>query len=77
MAGASAKPGGRDAGGVATRVLSYAVLLLLTFVFVAPLLWMVSTSFKPNVETTQVPLSWIPEQFSTEGYQAILNSKPY
>jgi multiple sugar transport system permease protein len=41
---------------------------------VAPLLWMVSTSFKPNPETTALPLSWIPKTFSTEGYSTILNS---
>jgi multiple sugar transport system permease protein len=71
---AAAKTEGRDAGGVARKLLSYAVLLLLTLIFVAPLLWMVSTSFKPNPETTALPLSWIPKTFSTEGYSTILNS---
>jgi multiple sugar transport system permease protein len=73
MAGA-AKTEGREAGGLARKLLSYAVLLLLTLIFVAPLLWMVSTSFKPNPETTALPLSWIPKTFSTEGYSTILNS---
>jgi multiple sugar transport system permease protein len=71
---AAAKTEGRDAGGMARKLLSYAVLLLLTLIFVAPLLWMVSTSFKPNPETTALPLSWIPKTFSTEGYSTILNS---
>jgi multiple sugar transport system permease protein len=71
---AAAKTEGRDAGGLARKLLSYAVLLLLTLIFVAPLLWMVSTSFKPNPETTALPLSWIPKTFSTEGYSTILNS---
>jgi len=71
---AAAKTEGRDAGGLERKLLSYAVLLLLTLIFVAPLLWMVSTSFKPNPETTALPLSWIPKTFSTEGYSTILNS---
>ena len=71
---AAAKTEGRDAGGLARKLLSYAVLLLLTLIFVEPLLWMVSTSLKPNPETTALPLSWIPKTFSTEGYSTILNS---
>jgi multiple sugar transport system permease protein len=54
-------------------VLSYAALILITIVFVAPLLWMVSTSFKTNPETTQWPLSWIPREFSVEGYSELFN----
>ena len=74
MEGATAKPGGRDSGELVRKILTYAALLLLTFMFVAPLLWMLSTSFKPNPATTSVPLRWIPEQFSTEGYSTILNA---
>jgi multiple sugar transport system permease protein len=78
MAGATArtgaKPDQRNPGELTRKLLTYAVLILLTLMFVAPLLWMLSTSFKPNVETTQLPLSRIPKQFSTEGYSTILNS---
>ena len=56
------------------QVLSYAALLLLTLIFLAPLLWMVSTSFKTNFEATQWPLTWIPREFSTEGYEPIFQS---
>jgi multiple sugar transport system permease protein len=75
MAQATAKPAERDHGGLVRKILTYAALLLITFVFVAPLLWMLSTSFKPNIATTSVPLSWVPEEFSTEGYSTILNSE--
>src|ERR687893_560633 len=54
-------------------ILSYAVLVLITLIFVAPLLWMLSTSFKTNPETTQWPLSWIPREFSVEGYRELFN----
>ncbi len=74
MAQAPAKPDGRNSGELARKLLRYAVLILLTLIFVAPLLWMLSTSLKPNAETTQLPLSWIPKQFSTEGPSTILSS---
>ena len=74
MAQATAKPDRRDPGELAKKVLTYAALILLTLMFVAPLLWMLSTSLKPNPETTSLPLSWIPKDFSTEGYSTIFNS---
>jgi len=52
----------------------YAVLTLLTVVFVAPLLWMLSTSFKTRPGATQFPLTWIPREFSTKGYDTIFSS---
>ena len=74
MAQATAKPGERNLGELTRKLLTYAVLILLTLMFVAPLLWMLSTSLKPNPATTSVPLNWVPEQFSNEGYATILNS---
>jgi multiple sugar transport system permease protein len=56
------------------KVLSYAALIFLTLIFVAPLLWMLSTSFKTNVEATTLPLNFLPKEPSTYGYDTILNS---
>jgi len=64
----------RDTGRLLRLVLSYGGLLLLTFVFVAPLLWLLSTSLKPNFLTTRFPPQWIPSQISNEGYAQILGS---
>ncbi len=65
---------GRNARQLLLRVLWYVALILLTVVFVAPLLWMLSTSFKTRPGATQFPLTWIPRQFSTEGYNTIFNT---
>lgn len=54
--------------------LSYAALILLTIIFVAPLAWMFVTSLKTNPETTRMPLTWIPQDFSVEGYTEIFNA---
>ncbi|MEJ7842324.1 MAG: carbohydrate ABC transporter permease [Rubrobacter sp.] len=64
-------------GGSSRRlklVLSYVALIFITLLFLAPLLWMVSTSFKTNPETTQWPLSWVPREFSVEGYRELFNA---
>jgi len=42
--------------------------------FVAPLLWMLSTSLKPNFQTTQFPPHWIPQNISDVGYSTILTT---
>ena len=64
----------RGPGQIVKVILSYAALLLLTILFVAPLLWMLSTSLKTNAATTQTPLNWIPREFSLEAYSTILRS---
>jgi multiple sugar transport system permease protein len=58
----------------AMLILWYAALILLTLVFVLPLLWMLSTSFKTNPEATRWPLTWIPREFSVQGYAEIFNT---
>ena len=51
---------------------SYTGLILLTILFVSPLLFMLTTSFKTNFEAAQP--TWIPKTFTTEGYSFILNA---
>jgi multiple sugar transport system permease protein len=58
----------------AKLILSYLALILLTLAFVAPLLWMLSTSFKTNSEAIQWPLTWIPREFTLQGYTEIFNT---
>jgi multiple sugar transport system permease protein len=54
------------------RAGSYAGLLLLTVLFISPLVFMVTTSFKTNFEAAQP--TWIPKDPTTEGYTFILNA---
>lgn len=65
---------GRNPRQRTVSIVWYAVLTLLTVVFVAPLLWMLSTSFKTRPGSTQFPLTWIPREFSTNGYETIFNT---
>ncbi len=69
---AESKDGRGNLGRLVRLIPSYAGLILLTLLFVAPLLWMLSTSLKPNFMTTRFPPQWIPRTFSSEGYSTIL-----
>ena len=68
------KGGRRDPGRLARLIPSYAALILLTLMFLAPLLWMLSTSLKPRFLTTRFPPQWIPGDFSGYGYSTILTT---
>ncbi|HZH75713.1 MAG TPA: carbohydrate ABC transporter permease [Archangium sp.] len=67
--------GGAKKGGLAGRLSRYALVALLTWVFVAPLLWMLSTSLKTNFDATRQPLSWIPQPFTARAYSVLLTTE--
>ena len=56
------------------KALRYTVLGLLALLFVSPLLFMISTSFKSRAESARTPPTWIPEQFTLGAYDAILTA---
>ena len=65
----------RTARGIpGKRLLGYALLILLSILYLAPLVWMISTSFKTQTGATSWPLQWIPDEISTHGYDTIFNS---
>ena len=48
---------------VVSVALSHTALVLLSIVFVTPLLWMITTAVKPIEETMTAPPRWIPSHF--------------
>jgi multiple sugar transport system permease protein len=71
---AQPRPTGPAAGGrSARRILFWLVMLLLTVIFVAPLFWMLSTSFKTPQQSTSLPLSWIPHPVDSSAYGQLLD----
>jgi multiple sugar transport system permease protein len=52
----------------ARRVPLYTVLVVLTAVFVIPLVWMALTSVKTYTDAQHSPPTWLPDPFSTYGY---------
>ncbi|MFD2792191.1 carbohydrate ABC transporter permease [Promicromonospora vindobonensis] len=67
---ATARRSGETAGGrgVVGTLLLYAMLLILSVIILAPLLWMLSTSFKTTGDATALPPQWIPPTPTLEGY---------
>jgi multiple sugar transport system permease protein len=56
------------------RAAFYALLVLLSLVFVTPLVWMLITSLKTYGDAQRIPPSWLPDPASGYGYQQILNN---
>jgi multiple sugar transport system permease protein len=52
----------------------WVLLLALTVVFLAPLLFMLSTSFKGTEEATTLPISWLPRHAEGSSYSTLLRS---
>ncbi|BDP43917.1 hypothetical protein DAETH_38860 (plasmid) [Deinococcus aetherius] len=51
-----------------------ALLLAQALLFLAPLYWMLSTSFKPESDTIAAPVQWVPARPTFENYANILTS---
>jgi multiple sugar transport system permease protein len=65
--------GSRMAGSVRARRLAvdlffYVVMTTLAIVFMAPLVWMVSSSLKPEPDVLAIPPTFIPRQFEWQNY---------
>lgn len=55
----------------------YAVLVMLTIVFALPLVWMISTSLKPEAQVVAMPPQWIPDPIVWQNYPEMWNSYPF
>ncbi|HJA67262.1 MAG TPA: carbohydrate ABC transporter permease [Candidatus Mediterraneibacter cottocaccae] len=64
-------------GKVVYTILKYAVVLLLTISMLVPFIWMVSASFKTNLEIFTFPIKWIPEVFHFENYTNVWERSNY
>jgi len=56
------------------RIPFWLTLGVLTVIFVAPLLWMLTTSFKTSNDATALPLSWRPRPVTTSAYDTVLTT---
>jgi multiple sugar transport system permease protein len=53
---------------ILSQVALYTALILGAFIFILPLLWMLSSSVKPGYQVYAVPPEWIPDYFVWDGY---------
>jgi multiple sugar transport system permease protein len=56
------------------KVLRYAVLTVITLLFVSPLVFVLLTSFKTAREAVKTPPTWWPNPFTTQAYDRIFNA---
>jgi ABC-type glycerol-3-phosphate transport system permease component len=61
---------------VLSRGVIHFFLFILVLISVVPLIYMVSTSLKPNGTEYELPIRWIPERFAFENYEAALTAVP-
>jgi len=66
--------GGTRGPSALRRTAFYGGLILLTVVFVSPLLFMLSTSFKTDVESVSASPTWIPKNPTVEGYRFMFST---
>lgn len=57
-------------------VLTYILLIALTFITLLPLLWMLSASLKNNIDVFTVPIQWIPSNPQWDNYAKIWTKIP-
>jgi len=62
---------------VVTRTASYAILLLMTFLIIVPILWIISTSLKSPDAIWDTPIEVIPSEPTTENFQTLWISHPF
>lgn len=60
----------------ASRVLWYVLFAVVIILALAPVVWMISTAFKPEREIISTELHWIPHQVTSEHFTAILQNYP-
>jgi ABC-type glycerol-3-phosphate transport system permease component len=51
----------------------YITLVVLVVFALAPIVWMLSTSFKPETQIGTIEIRWIPETFTLENYQRVVD----
>ncbi len=70
----------RQAMGLRNRrtiqlVINYTILVLVALIVLLPLVWMLSTSFKPKSQWFAREVEWIPRTFTLDNYNKIFNNR--
>lgn len=58
------------------RIVLYATLVILSVIFLMPLVWLITTSLKSQGEVFAHPPVWLPETLRWENYQDAVNRAP-
>lgn len=58
-------------------VLFFGMIALIILMTIMPFLWMISSSFKGEEAIRTIPIRWIPERPTLEGYQRVFNMQGF
>ncbi len=72
---APAARAGREPRRYVGMILTYVVLILIALIIILPLLWMLSTSFKPKAQFFTRDIQWIPLTWTLANYQSLFSLK--
>ncbi len=61
----------------ASKIMTHMVLIAMGFFFVAPFIWMVSTSLKPDQQVFRFPPEWIPRPAMWSNYAKAITMIPF
>jgi len=59
-----------------TAIVWYVTLVIIVVLMLAPILWMISTSLKPELDILSHEIHWIPERITLENYIKVLDAHP-
>ena len=62
---------------ISRRTAYYLVMLLFSFFTLLPFFWMVSTSLKKTKALTVLPIQWLPDEISFDGFVKIFDIFPF
>ena len=57
-----------------STVIFFPICVFFAFIFLVPFAWMLSASFKTNIELFEYPIRWIPPAFRTDNYVRVWTS---
>ena len=60
-----------------TRIASYGILLIMTFLIIVPVLWMISTSLKSEDAIWDTPIEIIPSQPTLHNFKNLWSTHPF
>jgi len=68
---ASSDPQRRDQ---TLNILSFVCLFVAILIWVVPFAWAIDTAFKPESQTTTVPVSWLPTHWTWDAFTSVLSA---
>lgn len=69
--------GSKEKEGVGKQIAVYVLLISIGFVYLYPLLYMISKSFMPLNDLLDTSINWLPSKFYLENYRQALKSMNY